>query len=121
MRAAANHPIDFRVVLHDHLSNSYEVSQVLLATAGLDGTLQLLTSAWEAVLGYRREEFKGKTLSELMWFNARSAAAAVAAILNTLHRLYGKREQMMYIVAVEAPARRHAGSSAERRAFAREA
>lgn len=46
---------------HDSLSNSYEMSKVLLATAGFDGTLQLLTSGWERVLGYGREEFKGKT------------------------------------------------------------
>ena len=127
MRATPDYPIDLRLVLHDHLSDSYEVSRVLLATAALDGTLQLLTSAWEEVLGYRREELKGKTLSEqLMGLKPRRAAAAVAAILDkldmrpldlrlrcrngrakglTLHRLYDKLEQMMYIVAVEAPAR----------------
>ena len=58
MRATPDYPIDLRLVLHDHLSDSYEVSRVLLATAALDGTLQLLTSAWEEVLGYRREELK---------------------------------------------------------------
>jgi hypothetical protein len=56
-------PIDFRLVLHDNLSNSYEMSRVLLAKAEFDGTLQLLTSAWERLLGYGREEFKGKRCS----------------------------------------------------------
>ena len=124
MSTASSGPIDFRLVLHDNLSDSYELSRVLLAKADFDGTLQLLTSAWERVLGYGREEFKGKTLFQLMWSNPRSAAAAVAAILDelhmgpvdlrvrcsngrgkglTLHRLYDKDERMMYIVAEESP------------------
>jgi hypothetical protein len=81
---ASSCPIDFRLVLHDNLSDSYELSRVLLAKAGFDGTLQLLTSAWERELGYAREELKGKTLFQLMWSNQRSAAAAVAAILDEL-------------------------------------
>jgi len=117
-------PIDLRLVVHDTLSDSYESSTVLLAKAGFDGTLQLLTSAWERALGYAREEFKGKTLLDLMWSNPRSAAAAAAAILDalnmspvdlrlrcangsgkslTLHRLYDKGEHTMYIVAEECP------------------
>jgi PAS domain S-box-containing protein len=121
---ASSCPSDFRLVLHDNLSDSYELSRVLLAKAGFDGTLQLLTSAWERLLGYGREEFKGKTLFELMWSNQRSAAAAVAAILDemnmgpvdvrvrcrngrgkclTLHRLYDRDEHMIYIVAEESP------------------
>jgi PAS domain S-box-containing protein len=121
---ASSCPIDFRLVLHDNLSDSYELSRVLLAKAGFDGTLQLLTSAWERVLGYGREELQGKTLLQLMWSNQRSAAAAVAAILDqvnmgpvdlrlrcrnghgkclTLHRLHVKDEHMMYIVAEESP------------------
>jgi PAS domain S-box-containing protein len=121
---ASSCPIDFRLVLHDNLSDGYELSRVLLAKAGFDGTLQLLTPAWERVLGYGREEFKGKTLFQLMWSNQRSAAAAVAAILDelntgpvdlrvrcrngrgmclTLHRLYDKDEHMIYIVAEESP------------------
>ena len=124
MSTASSCPSDFRVVLHDSLSDSYELSRVLLAKADFDGTLQLLTSAWERVLGYRREEFKGKTLFQLMWSNQRSAAAAVAAILDELnmgpvylrvrcrngrgkrlkmHRLFDRRERMIYIVAEEAP------------------
>lgn len=119
--------MDFRLVLHDQLSDSYESSKVLLAKVGFDGTLQLLTAAWERVLGYAREEFKGKTLLDFMWSNPRSAAAAAAAILDelnmgsvdlrlrcgngrgkclTLHRLYDKDEHMMYIVAEETPAER---------------
>jgi PAS domain S-box-containing protein len=120
-------PIDLRLVLHDNLSDSYELSKVLLAKADLDGTLQLLTSAWERLLGYGREELKGKTLLHFMWSNSRSAAAAAAALLDernmrpvrlrlrcrngrgkslTLHRLYDSHEHMMYIVAEETPAER---------------
>jgi len=115
-------PIDFRLVFHDSPSDAYEMSQVLLATADFEGTLQLLTSGWERVLGYSREELKGKTLVHLVWSDRRAAAAAVAAILDTLsmapvdlrlrcrngrgkclrlNRLYDKREHMIYIVAEE--------------------
>lgn len=124
MSTASSCPVNLRLVLHDKLSDSYESSEVLLAKASFDGTLQLLTSAWERVLGYRREEFNGKTLLDLMW-SQRSAAAAAAAILDelhmgsvglrlrcgngrgkclTLHRLYDRDEYMMYIVAEETPA-----------------
>src|SRR6185503_17502932 len=142
---APNGPLDLRLVLHDNLSDSYELSKVLLAKADFDGTLQLLTSAWERVLGYGREEFKGKTLFQLLWSNRRNAAAAVAAILDelntgpvdlrvrcrdgrgiglTLHRLYDKDEHMMYIVAEESPGSLIGGLAArheERRSAARQA
>ena len=122
MSAPPGCPIDFSLVLHDSLSDSYEASSVLLAKAGFDGTLQLLTSGWAHVLGYGREELKGKTLLHLMWSNQRSAADAVAAILDKLnlgavelrlrcrdglgkrlrlHRHYDKHEHMFYIVAEE--------------------
>lgn len=143
---ASSGPIDLRLVVHDTLPDSYESSKVLLAKAGFDGTLQLLTSAWERVLGYRREEFKDTTLCHFMWSNPRSAAAAAAAIMDeltmgsialrlrcrdgrgktlTLHRLYDKDEHMMYIVAEETPAERVAArlgmicARDERRAHAR--
>jgi PAS domain S-box-containing protein len=122
MNDDARCPIDFKLIFHDTLSDSYEMSQVLLATADFDGTLQLLTSGWERVLGYARKEFKNKTLAHLMWSDRRSAAAAVAAILDTtdgsalhvrvrcrngqakclrLNRLYDKQEHLMYVVAEE--------------------
>jgi hypothetical protein len=125
MSVAAGCPIDFRLVLHESLSDGYEMSKVLLAKAGFDGTLQLLTSGWERTLGYKRTEFNGKTLYHLMWSNHRRAAAAVAAILDEvsaspvdvrvrcrdglgkgfrLHRLYDRHERMMYILAEEVPA-----------------
>jgi PAS domain S-box-containing protein len=117
MSAASISPVNFRLVLRDSLSDSYEMSKVLLATADFDGTLQLLTSGWERVLGYGREELRGKTLVNLMWSDRRGAAAAVAAILDRLcrnglakcfrlHRHYDKHEHMMYIVADEMPENR---------------
>lgn len=144
MSAASSCPGDFRLVFHDSLSDSYEMSKVLLATADFDGTLQLLTSGWERVLGYGREELKGKTLVQLMWSDLRGAAAAAAAILDRLnmrpvdlrvrcrsgagkcfrlHRHYDKHEHMMYIVADEIPEKRTrvVRDRAERRAAARHA
>lgn len=87
---------------------------------GFDGTLQVLTSAWERVLGYARQEFNAKTLVDLTWSSPRNAAAAAAGILDQLdlrpidlrgalqerfgkslrlNRHYDEHERMMYIVA----------------------
>ena len=138
MSAASSAPTDFRLVFHPSLSDSYELSKVLLATADFDGTLQLLTSGWERALGYRRDELVTKTLGALMGSDGRSVAAAAAAILDRLsmravglsvrcrnglrksfrlHRHYDQHERMMYLVAEETSAdRRHATRDcAERR------
>ena len=120
MSAVDGCPGDLKLVLHDNLSDSYELSQVLLASACFDGKLQLLTSGWERALGYGRKEFQQKTLLELMGCDVRRAAAAVKAILDVLssapvdlsmrsrsgrslrfrlHRHYDRQEHVMYIVA----------------------
>ena len=95
-------------------------------------------------MGYQRAEVEGKTLRQLMWSDQRSAAAAVAAILDRLstgavdlrmrcrnglgkcfrlHRRYDKHEHVMYIVAEEtsgnAPGVRR--PTEERRAAVRQA
>jgi PAS domain-containing protein len=142
MATAATRPPDFSLVLHDSLSDSYELSQVLLAKAGGDGKLQLLTSGWERTLGYPREELNRATLGQLMWSDWRTAAAAVVAILNQLdmapvdvrmrcrdglakgfrlHRRYEHRERMMYIFAEETAGKTAAilPDRAERRATRR--
>ena len=142
MRAVSPRLTDLTLVFHDSLSDSYELSNVLLATADFDGTLQLLTSGWERLLGYGRGELAGKTLADLLWADRRSAAAAATAILDRLdmgcvelrvrcrngagkslrlHRRYDKQEQMIYIVAEEMPARPAAAARprAERRSAAR--
>jgi PAS domain S-box-containing protein len=134
--------MDFSLVFHDSLSDSYELSKVLLATADADGTLQLLTSGWERLLGYRRQELKGKTLADLLWSDRGHVARAVAAILDPLdmspvdlrvrcrngggkclrlHRRYDKQEHMVYIVAEETASRPGAArrDRAERRAAIR--
>ncbi len=124
---AASRPCDFRLILHDSLSDSYELSKVLLAKASFDGTLELLTSGWERVLGYSRRELNARTLFQLMWSDRRGAAAAVSAILDTvdarpvmlrvrcrdglakcfrLHRLHDRDERRVYIVAEEMPQNR---------------
>lgn len=81
-----------------------------------------MTSGWERVLGYPREELRGKTLLQLMGCSGGGAAAVVAAILDILnpapvdlkmrcrnglsksfrlHRHYDRQEHMMYVVADE--------------------
>src|SRR5688572_29885538 len=84
MRALSPRPNDFSLVFHDNLSDSYELSKVLLATADFNGKLQLLTSGWERLLGYQRQELEGKTLVDLLWSNRRHAANTVTAILDPL-------------------------------------
>ena len=84
MSAVSSGPTDFRLVFHPSLSDSYELSKVLLATADFDGTLQLMTSGWERVFGYRRGELQGKTLAHLLWSDRGATAVAVAAILDKL-------------------------------------
>jgi PAS domain S-box-containing protein len=122
MRGVPPSPADLTLVFHDSLSDSYELSKVLLATADFNGTLQLLTSGWERLLGYQRQELEGKTLVDLLWSDRRHAATMVTAILDQLdmspldlrvrsrngsgkylrlHRRYDKLEHMMYIVAEE--------------------
>ena len=122
MGTATNRPGNFTLVLRDNLSDSYELSQVLLAVAAFDGTLQLLTSGWERMLGYGREELRSKTFQQLLECGECDVAAAVAAILDRgdarpvqlrmrhrngltkafrLHRRYDADEQLMYLVAEE--------------------
>jgi hypothetical protein len=75
-------PLDFRLLVHVNPVDAYEWSKVLLARADAGGTLELLTIAWERVLGYGRREFSGKTLCQLMWSNRAAAAHVVRAILD---------------------------------------
>lgn len=48
------------------LEDRYERSRVLLARANSDGTIELLTHAWERLLGYGRRGLNGKALGALM-------------------------------------------------------
>jgi PAS domain S-box-containing protein len=141
---AAAVPVDLRLVLHDTLPRSFQGAQVLLARAGLDGTLQLLTSGWARALGYASDELDGKMLRHLMWSDARRAAAAAVAILDEqnmqsvelrvrcgdgaaksfrLHRHYDSYEHIMYFMAEETVAKPAAASTGriERRATVRQA
>jgi PAS domain-containing protein len=77
-------PTDFTLKVHASPGATYEWSKVLLARAKRSGTLELLTAAWEQILGYGRHELDGKTLSDLMWSSKAAAAGAVAAILDEL-------------------------------------
>lgn len=73
-------PSDLTLTVHVTPGRTYEFSQVLLAKATLQGTLELLTAAWERTLGYRRDEISGYRLSTLL--PSVRAAAVVAAILD---------------------------------------
>jgi PAS domain-containing protein len=102
--------------------DTYEWSRLLLARASFNGTLELLTAAWERLLGYGRYELRGKTLRQMIG-TEEGAAAAVAAILDErsarpvdlllrcrngqekavrLHRRYDSYEHAMFIVAEES-------------------
>lgn len=76
---------DVKLSVRVHLEDGYEWTTLLLAKANSDGTLELLTRAWERLLGYGRRELDGKALRELMAAE-RSAdgriARAVAAIFD---------------------------------------
>lgn len=123
MRESPIRPVDFTLVVHVSPGDTYEWSKVLLARAHFNGTLELLTAAWERVLGYGRHEIKGKTLCQLMGSSPAAAAEGVAAILDernpepvdlnvrcrdgrakclTLHRRFAPHERMVYIVAEES-------------------
>jgi hypothetical protein len=83
MNTFSNRPLDFRLLVQVNPLDAYEWSKVLLARADAAGTLELLTIAWERVLGYGRREFGGKTLCQLlMWSNRAAAAEVVSAILD---------------------------------------
>ena len=60
----------------------YAWSEVLLARAHSEGRIDLLTAAWERVLGYDRQQLTGRTLSQLMGCGKVATAAVVAAILD---------------------------------------
>src|SRR5690349_5328042 len=113
-------PRDFRLAVHVSPGDTYEWSKVLLARASINGTFELLTAAWERLLGYGRQEFTGKTLGKLM--KSGKAAATVAAILDhrnmdpveltvrcrdgrpkrlRLHRRFDEYGNKMFIVAEE--------------------
>jgi hypothetical protein len=78
--ASAGHPIDLTMAVHVNPGDTYEWSKVLLARASFNGRFELLTAAWERLLGYGRQEFTAKTLGGLM--KSDQAAATVAAILD---------------------------------------
>ena len=57
---------DVKLSVQIHPEDGYEWSTILLARGNSDGTLELLTRAWERLLGYGRRELDGKVLSSLM-------------------------------------------------------
>lgn len=79
-----NDPLDLKLAVHATAGATYQCSDVLLARVRFNGTMELLTDAWETVLGYTADEFAGKTLAELM--RSPAPEAVVAAILDERHR-----------------------------------
>ena len=66
--------MDLKLAVRVNPGDTFEWSKILLARANFNGTLELLTAAWERVLGYGRRELEGKTLGQLMG-SSRTAAA----------------------------------------------
>jgi hypothetical protein len=118
--ASTTYPADFALSVYSGRGGMFH-SKVLLARADFHGTLELLSAAWEKVLGYPCREFGGKTLRQLT--GSSTPAAAVATILdqaNTdpveltlhcrngkpkrlrLHRRFDDGERRVFIVAEEA-------------------
>jgi PAS domain S-box-containing protein len=78
---SSEQPRDFTLAVQVS-ADTYEWSKVLLARAHSNGKLELLTAAWEMVLGYGRRELVGKTLSQLMGSTNTESADVVLAILD---------------------------------------
>jgi hypothetical protein len=118
-------PMDLKLAVRVSPGDTFEWSRVLLARATFSGKLELLTAAWERVLGYGRHEFARKTLRELMRSGETAAAGVVVAILDegsmeavdlTVHSRAGEAKSLrlhrrldaygnrMMIVAEEDPA-----------------
>ena len=128
-----HYPEDFRLAVYVSPGHTYEWSSVLLARARINGTLEFLTSAWEKLLGYGRDEFAGKKLSQLTGLG-RSTATTAAAIFDRgnpepvelrvscrlgrpirlkLHRRFDSDERTVFIVAEVAPENLAGGLSRE--------
>lgn len=77
---------DLKLVVRINPEDGYEWANVLLARASFDGTLELLTHAWERLLGYGRRELEGKPLRSLIaaerGSEAGEAARTIAAIFD---------------------------------------
>ena len=105
------------------MGHTYEWSNILLAKVRYSGTFELMTVAWERLLGYARHEFEGKTLRQIMGLNELVPITAIAAILDErnpgpvdlklycrngklknlrLHRRFDRDERAVYILAEEA-------------------
>jgi PAS domain S-box-containing protein len=117
----------------------YAWSEVLLARAHSEGRIDLLTAAWERVLGYDRQQLTGRTLSQLMGCGKAAAALVVAAILDPedaapvdveihckdgrrrslrLHRRIDDYDGRIYIVADERASKRRAANGSRPTAMA---
>jgi len=78
---SASHPRDFQLAIPQRRGLTYDRSNLLLAKACLDGTLELLTAAWKRLLGYGHHEFTGKTLDQIME-PGKPVATVIAAIFD---------------------------------------
>ena len=67
-----------KVTRANHLSDQ---SSILLGLAGFDGKLKFLSSAWEKVLGYSRQELLERPLSELMQHERLATATLLDRLL----------------------------------------
>jgi hypothetical protein len=130
---------DVKLSVVIHPQDGYEWSGILLAKANSDRTLELLTRAWERVLGYGRRELDGKALRTLMAaereadglfatavdaiFDERSTASVELTLrcrngarkLLRLHRRLDAATGTIYIVGEEVPSSMSPSALAARR------
>jgi len=118
---STSHPRDFQLAVAARRGLTYHRSDVLLAKASFNGTLELLTAAWHRLLGYGHQDIPGKTLRQIME-PGKPVAAVVAAIFDErnpepvelkvrtndgqckclkLHRWFDPYERTVFIVAEE--------------------
>src|SRR5688572_28931863 len=114
---------DLQLAVSARPGHTYKNSNVLLARAHINGRLELLTAAWERLLGYERWEFTGKSLRQIMQ-PGNPVGSVVAAIFDELdlepldlnlrcrdglgkclrlHRRLDPDERIVYILAEHIP------------------
>ena len=75
-------PGDLALTISPEPGETYKWSQLMIARASREGTLELLSAAWERTLGYGPQELTRMSLRQLMRASAPITEGTVAAILD---------------------------------------
>ena len=73
----------------------FQLSSDLFATAGFDGYLKVINPAWEALLGYTREELLARPFVELIHPDDRGAAAEVVGAIRRGQRVHQFEDRLI--------------------------